>query len=394
MNPYHEKYLGIKSVDKKSPAFLCPLFAYVVAKKIVNITHKSFFDEFEYKLGREYAKILCNVQKADSVTGGKAIKSAIEEFENFGFGRTKIILISANKILLKNEFSSIARQYKKSFESEGKNIDYLLCGIYSGILSSHLDKEIHIKETSCFAAGNKVCIFENASGFLNNYPKLSYFIEKIIKFHRLDSSFVNYPTPLIKKAFEQGHFTKKDGMIKLWGIYSVYFKFGFFAFSSHILSKLSKDVTDLYKYIGMVQSDIAVQFQKNQYGIKENKEVFNSLLEQLNLFGYGHGKIEFLGKKKLVLRFKNIILLKQCTSFMKNFEDPYIEGILVGMSSIFGENIGKIEMSKAKDDELLVKIEFKGKGNLYKKITDSIKSNRIKEVVNEKMKHKYYLSPE
>mgnify|MGYP001579563042 FL=1 len=79
---------------------------------------------------------------------------------------------------------------------------------------------------------------------------------------------------------------------------------------------------------------------------------------------------------------------------MDDFEAPYIEGILVGMSSIFDKNISKIEMTKIKDDELLVRINFSGEEDLYKKIIRRIKSSQIKEIINEKMKHKYYLSPE
>ena len=88
-----------------------------------------------------------------------------------------------------------------------------------------------------------------------------------------------------------------------------------------------------------------------------------------------------------------MLLLRQCFQFMEKFEDPYLEGLLLGISSVYPIYVSWIILSESKPDKLYLEMKF-GKGeNFAKSLAQKIKSKEIKKIVNERMKHKYYLAP-
>ena len=393
MNPYHEKYLNFYSIDKHSPIFLCPLFAYVVLKKIINLKHKGLFDEFEYYLGKEYAKILCNIQIESRLSGVDGLKAAFLEFENFGFGKTKIVVLNKNRIILKNLTTSIARQYSKSFFEDKIKVDNFLSGVYSGILSTYHNTNIEIRESKCYAQGSQECFFENTDKVPNNY-KLGNIIQNVLRHHRLVGvNEINYMNLFGEKLFQRGNYYKKNGIIKIINIYHVFFRFCFFTFSSYIMSKVHKDIEYLYRYLGYVQVNIAANFQRNQFGRGDSNKIFIELIGNINLFGYGIAKVISKKENEIVIKFSHMLLLRQCIGFMKTFQDPYFEGVLVGIPTGNKQHLSRIQVTKSKEDELIVNLLFGVKENLVNKLSKKIKSKRIKEIIQERMKHKYYLSP-
>src|SRR3989338_614166 len=262
MSPYHEKYLGIKSIDNKSPSFMCLLYPYVVLKKIINIKHKSLFDELEYFLGKEYSKILCGIQIKAGFTRASGIKAAFLEFEAFGFGKTKVIILNKSKTILKNANISLARQYSKSIFDDKINSDYFLAGIYSGILSIYFNDNIEVKETKCYSCGSEECFFETFDEIPNKY-KLNEIAAKTVINYQLKDEWPDYLTGLGKKMFQMGNYYSKDGILKVFNVYFVLLKFNFFTFSNYILSRKYKDVCNLYRYLGYIQAKEAANFQKN-----------------------------------------------------------------------------------------------------------------------------------
>ena len=182
-------------------------------------------------------------------------------------------------------------------------------------------------------------------------------------------------------------------MIRLWSIISIYLKFGFFIFSSHALSKSDKSIDDIYRYLGMKQSHIAIQFQANQYGITAKTKLFNSLLEQLSLFGYGIGKLESQTADHIKLRFDEVGILWQCRQYMDQFRDPYLEGILIGMANIFADRVSSITIQTENSDCLKVHMQLDGAADIGADISNAV-SKEIKAIISERMKHKYYLSPD
>lgn len=377
MNPYHEKYLGIKPTDHDSPILLCPLFAYVVLKETINMHCEGLFDEFEYKLGRQFTKKLCGRIK------GSCIEPAFEELKQYGLGTAQAVIIG-KKNIIRNNHSSISRQYKKTF-SNRKKADHLLAGMYSGILSSHLSKDIHMSEKQCWSAGNPSCIFEDSLS-MDKYPMLDKTIQEICE---AQCSGINNPSQLIKNAFEQGQFKNTDGMIRLWNIYSVFFRFGIFYVSNKILSKCDKGIPRIMRYLGLAQTEIAINFQRNQFGINDNEKLFSQLIEQLSLFGYGIGQIKSRDENGMEITLSDMPILRQHTG--RQYQDPYLEGIIASMASLLLDKISTIEFFASGDT---LSIHVKTGGDMVQRIVLECPSTEIKETIDERMKHKHYLSPD
>lgn len=393
MSIHQEKILGINSIDKNSPFFIHQLFSYVVLKKIVNLSHTGLFDEFEYHLGKEYAKTLCQLQIKAGLTGIRGIKAAFGEFENMGFGITKIVLLQKNNIILKNLTSPIAIQYAKSFFEDKLKTDYYIAGAYSGILSSYFGKNVEIEERKCKAQGSEECVFTNTSIISNKYL-LNTIIQKALKHHRLQSTEkITYPHFFSKMMLQRGTYYNKNGIVKIASIYHVFFRFGFFIFSNYVLSKVAKDIPDLHEYVGYLQGCIANNFQKNQFGRTDTDRIFNEVLKQLNIMGYGVGSIHSRTDKEIIIKFTDMLSLKQSLQYMEHFKDPLIKGALLGLAEDYPKPVNNIKFSNSQDDELVVTMQFGDETSLVEQLTRRITSNKIKRLAKERMTHKYYLSP-
>lgn len=393
MSIFQEKSLGMNSIDKNSPFFICTLFSYVVLKKIVNLSREGLFDEYEYFLGKESAKQLCELQINEGLTGNRGIKAALKEFENMGFGITKIVLLQKNNIILKNPSSSIARQYAKSFFEDKINVDYYIAGVYSGILSSYFGKNIEIEENKCKAKGSEECVFTNTNKVSNKYG-LDVEISKALQHQRLSSpEKITYPHFFSKKMFQRGTYSNEDGVIKIANILHVFFRFGFFAFSNHVLSKISEDTFRLHEYLGYVQACIGMEFLKNQFGLKDPDKIFKEGINQLNMLGYGIGSILSRTDKEMTVQFTESLLIKQSIQFMGKFDDAFIKGLLLGLATIYLQPVNNIEFSNPLEDKLIVKVQFGEKTDLAKQLNDKITSEKIKNLSKERMTHKYYLWP-
>ena len=392
MSIYQEKVLGLKSIDKDSPFFICTLFSYIVLKKIVNLSHKGLFDEFEYNLGKKSAKLLCKLQIKQGLKGASGIKAAFEEFENMGFGITKIVLLKKNNCILKNLTTPIARQFVKSFFEDKIKTDYYIAGVYSGILSSYFKKNIEIEEQGCNALGSEECTFINTNRVPNRY-NLAPLVQKVIQKQQLFSKKrIRYPNNFCIEMLHRRIYHKNKGIIKMANIYHVFFRFSFFMVSNHILSKKAKDAYDLHEYVGYAQGMIATAFQKNQFGRKEPDDIFNELLTHLNMSGYGVPLICSRTGRQIIIKFKGMLSLKQALQFMEKFDDPYLRGLLLGFSTVYSKPVSSIEFTNRHQDELTAKISF-GHEDLAQQLSKNIKSNRIKCLAMERMQHKYYLSP-
>ena len=393
MDINQKRSLEFDSVDKDSPFFICTLFSYVVLKKIVNMTREGLFDEFEYYLGKEYARSLCELHEKKGIKGVSGIKSAFLELQNMGFGITSAVVLNENEVFLKNTTTPIARQYSKSFFDDSSKVDHFISGIYSGILSTAFGKNMEIKEEKCLALGSKECIFANTENIKDRYG-IGKMIKEVLLHHSLSSKkTAAYPHFFSKEMMSRGIYTKKDGTIKIANIYHVLFRFGFYILSNHVLSKVEKSSPDLHMFLGYTQALIATDFQKNQFGRKDADSIFNELITHLNMFGYGVPKIELKDEGKMVIHFTESLLLTQSLKFMEVFSDPFLEGAILGFASAFGKPISAIDFEYPKNDEIAVKISFEKGKDLAKELEERIKSHKIKKLVNERMTHKYYLFP-
>ena len=386
------KFLGINSIDNNSPFFICPLFSYVVLKKIINLSHPGLFDEFEYPLGKEYANYLCKLQIKKNIKGPKGIKSALKEFENMGFGITKIVLFQQNKIILKNLNSSIAKQYSKSFFEDKIKVDHYLAGVYSGILSTHTNKNIDIEEKRCKAQGSVECVFSNTQKTFNTY-NLNDSIKKAIKNHSFDNlKRIKYPHIFSEEMMQRGIYSNKDGVLKIANILHIISRFSFFNFSSNIFSKTSKELSTIFEYLGYVQGIIASKFQKNQFGRVKPDIIFDELLNHMNMAGYGTFSIIKRDDKKIMIEFSDATILEQSIKYAGELKDPFHEGVLLGFSKVYNKPVENLTMSRANKDKIGVSIIF-GKNDLSDELKKKINSEEIKRITNDRMTHKYYLSP-
>lgn len=392
MSVYQEKILGLKSIDKDSPFFICTLFSYIVLKKIVNLSHKGLFDELEYNLGKESAKLLCRLQIKAGLDGIRGVNAVLKEFEDMGFGITKIVLLQKNNIILKNLTTPIARQYAKSFFEDKIKTDYYIAGVYSGILSSYFKKNIEINEERCNAMGSEECMFKNTNKVSNKY-NLTPLVQTVIKNQMVHSQkSIKYPNNFCIEMFHRGIYYKNEGVIKMANIYHIFFRFSFFMVSNYILLKVARDTYYLHEYLGYAQGIIATTFQKNQFGRKDSDSIFSELLTHLNMSGYGVPSICSKTNKEIIIKFEDMLSLKQALQFMEKFDDPYLRGLLLGFAMVYSIPVSSIEFITSTESKLTAKISF-GNTDLVEQLNKRINSNKIKRLAMERMRHKYYLSP-
>lgn len=392
MSIHKDDVHGFKTIDRHSPSFITPLFSYVILKKIVNLAQPGLFDAYEYFLGRVYAQRLCTLYTQAGTTGMRMVNKVLDEFKEKGFGTTKIVLLNKQNILIKNINSSIAKQYSKSFHEDKKCADYYLAGIYSGVLSAYFKEEISISEEKCVCKNSPECVFTLGKKVDDKY-QLQKEVEEVCKEKNLALPNDQYPHFFTTRMFQRGTYQNSEGVIKIANILHVFFPFNFVTISNHILSKKKKEISELHRYLGYVQGCVARKFQENMMGRKDADAVFSELIKHFNMDGFGIGNIVSKKEKEIVVEFTKNAVLKQTSKLMNVFRDPYHEGGIAGFAAAYPKKVSEVSFEQIGEDKLRVIITFEGENEYIHLLEKHVHSKEMLDLIQERVHHKYYLSP-
>ncbi len=387
-----------RSLIKDVPKFLSPLFSFVVLERILELKIGKSSEEFLFKLGKSIGNALATKITFINKRQKEAIIIFLKELENLGFGKSKIIRYNPNKNVctIINTTNPLAKQYKMTFDVQKYPRDVLLAGMYSGCLSAILNSDCFFIEKRCITKNEQFCVFQLESGKIFKNERFDQKkIDQIISLKNLHLNYrPDYPNTLIWKIIQLRQIQLNDGELKIWGVYCTFFPVNIMLTIYKLLEIENIDISNELFYLGVTQSKMAILFQVNKFGIKNGLPTFNSLLNQLEFFGVGKGKLALINENSLEVMFKNNYSLAQYRlMFNDRYDNIYINGILAGMARYaFETEIESLsyQASKTKTD---YKIAFTKNANnsTILKCQRGIKNKEIIKVIEEKMKHKYYL---
>ena len=391
------------SITNQIPKFLTPMFSYVVLQRILQLKIGKLYDELSFKMGKSLGRLITNklVLLNKNASSSRLIRIFLKEFENLGFGQGLIsrLNLKVGICMISNATNPIAKQYKKTFGNQKENIDFFLAGLYAGCLSKIIAKDCFFVEKECISKNKNFCIFYLT---FDNPFKNEVFeqeeIDNVIIWENLYSEHKSlYPNTLIQKIIDLGQLKLKSGKLTVWNVYCAFFPMPVFLITFGFLDKKKIGVSKELCYMAAVQAKIAILFQINKFGITNKMATFNSLLNQLELFGVGNGKIIKLEHKKLIARFSNSYSLFQFKAMFKDSElIAYIQlngGSILGMVQYsLGKNVKSIK-HKIINNDIYYTIGFARdkKESLIGRYRKEIKNKHIIGIIEERMEHKYYL---
>ena len=389
------------SIINKIPKFLSPLFSYVVLQEMLRLKCGHVSNELIFKIGKsvgkELTKRIISINKNKSKS--RIIDFFLKEMENLGFGKSKLVRFNSDKktCVISNISNPIAKQYKKTFGQSQEVVDYFISGAYSGCLSNILNVDCFFIEKNCTAMNDSACIF-NLS--LQNFFKHEIFDQKeingTIKWNNLYSALESeYPNRLIQKIIRLKQIKLDSGQIRVWNVYCAFFPLCLFPIIYAFLNRKNMDVSNELGYMASIQAKIAILFQINKFGIKNGIDTFNSLLNQLELFGVGKGQVIGFSRKKIVVKFSNSYSLYQYKSMFKDIDlvnDVHLNGgSIIGMVQYALRKRLKTISHRIINNDIYYSIQFTDKVSLVDTFRKNIKNKKIINIIEEKMKHKYYL---
>ncbi len=396
------KKLGDRSkiIASSFPKYIPPLFSVVALQKALTIISRDMLNELLFKLGKSLGKLIASEFKRSKTNINKIelIKFSLNEMSYMGFGKSEAFVFKPEKkqVVIKNLNNPWAKQYKRSFERQNKVMDFFISGVYSGIFSLALNKDCFFEEKLCISNGDNLCSFYLT--FDDIFP-LNYFNQKIIDSRLSEKNLVTNeivvnPNELIQKMFSLNHITSNNGELKVWTIYCIMLPFDLYQIVFDFWNETS-GISNILLYLGMIQSKIGVQFQVNKFGIKKGDDTFNSILNQLELLGLGKGKLIKHDKNGLEIEYKNYIPLSQYKKMFssKNFNPYYTAGLLLGMTKFsYDKEIESYSILIDKGLKVKINLSKNKSDSFFNKIKENIRNGEIKAIIEEKMKHQYYLT--
>lgn len=380
--------------------YIPPLFTVVVLQKIFSIQYPELLNELLFKVGKSLGKLISSnfKQSNKNINQMELVKYSLLEMAYLGFGKSEVSAFNPTKkqIIIKNFNNPWAKQYKKSFGRQNKVIDFFVSGIYSGIFSSALQNDCFFEEQLCICGGNNFCTFHLTPTNMSpsNRFEQDNIDSKLSEKNLITDEKSIDPNVLVQKMFSLNHITSEGGELKVWTIYCIMLPFELFHIIFEFLNKKVR-TENIFLYLGMTQAKIGILFQIDKFGIKKGDDTFKSGLQQLELFGLGKYELVQHNEDFLEIKYKNYNPLMQHKKMFSNedFHTYHSIGIILGIVKFSYDKIIKSYSTSIKGG-LNVKIIFtKNKSeSFFDNLKKQIKSSEIKEIIEEKMKHQYYLN--
>ncbi len=390
------------SMINQIPKFLAPLFSYVLVERLLLIRLKDNGSEILFKIGKSLGKTITQkiISMHKNKPGPLVVRQFLNEIENLGFGHCEIrhLNIEGKACIICNLSNALAKQYKKTFGIQSNPSDFFLSGLYSGCLSQVLKADCYFIEKKCVAKNDQACIFQSS---LISPFKSGLFSQKelddALKWDKLYTAYESeYPNAYIQKIIRLNQIKVRSGELLFWNIYCAFFPIPIYLIIYKICKDRGINISNELCYLTAIQARTAVLFQVNKFGLKSGIKTFNSLLHQLEMFGVGKGKVLSFSDEKLIVRFKNSYSLQHYKTMFQNPEmvdDIHLNGgSIIGMAQYaLSKKVTSIK-HKVVGNDMYYEIGFKENTSLMDNYRKKIKNRQIIEMIEEKMKHHYYLN--
>lgn len=378
---------------KNHPTFLVPLFVFVILQEIYSMMTKGASNEILNGIGQNFGQqFFTYINKNNSKKGIIAnFSTLLAQLSFLGLGEFKVVRHMKNKfVVVKNMDNPIAKQYRKSFGPQKSGIDFFILGLLQGAFSEMTGKSATGKEISCICQNKLNCVYEI---HVAKDTKKNFAVPLDLKKLYI-GQFYSYNN-FIKKILKTGQCTLMNGQLRVWSIYCLNLPFPLIEIFSIETGKIAKDIDKIIEYLGNIQTQRAIAFQRDKFGVKDNTRNLNNLFNQqemiLGMFG------------KIILEDNSMrIILTRCIPFEqqvklkgkgKNFEAPYtislVKNLVYGILNREIKDVSlKIKGNKLK--EIILTIE-KSTTKSLKTLKSEINDN-YRYIIDEKTKHKYFLS--
>ncbi len=293
----------------------------------------------------------------------------LDFIELCGWG--KFELAAGNKETLTYVFSSehslLAHQYLKLDVKREKAEAYIV-GLLTGMLEQVTGEKLSGEETKCMVSGQAQCVIEVRKGE-----------DELVDLGRVSDSF-SYDvdiTPqynqVIEMAITQKLMKISHGRIKLWNFDIVFVPTAtFLLLQEYVRKELGEEVVMLFYYAARKQAYAGTQIQIQQYGRKQDKQLYLSMLQHHEFSGLGNAsvkvfdeekkQIDFLSSNNVFLKFYEKLFgeVKECNVFLRGLAAGIAHGyfeVPMECSEIDVESAQCVMHSVAGDSPMPAEIE-------------------------------------
>ena len=374
---------------KNHPTFLVPLFAFVILQEIFSrIGGKKSQESLEHIGGNFGQQLAIFLRKKYKRKSSMEIYSAmLMQLSFLGLGEFNVIRKLKNKcIVIKNSFNPLAAQYKKSFGIQGKGIDFFTLGILKGSFSEIFQCDAEGTEVACAACNKPHCVYE-----IKWISNKKIIFEIPLDLDKLDVSHEFSYNHLIKRILKSGQCSLMNGQLKIWNISCLNLPFPLIELFAIEAGKNSNEAEHVVDFLCDIQTQVAVSFQRDKFGIKERGKLLNNLFGQQEMILGLFGKIK-LEKNAMIIELNRCIPFDQFIKLNgtdKNFKAPYtmalVRNLAIRVLNKDVKHIGlRVMQNELREIRALLTERIKMKRTIIKK--------EYENVIIEKTKHKYFLS--
>jgi predicted hydrocarbon binding protein len=234
--------------------------------------------------------------------------------------------------------------YLKLFGFNSGKANAFIEGICEGLAEMLLGCSVRAEENQCIVNHNENCyIIAKSSKQEQKNPILQGYVPDLLSKRITLPKLPDTSAEIIQRIDSHDMFEWKDGMFTI-------FKCGAFTFPSAsnafliraLEDKFGNEIHSILYHLARVQSKNAVELQVKVYGFKKNKELMLSILQHMELTGFGVGKpirIDIANKKAIIESRYNSFPFHHKAIFGKSNEavDHYLSGLIGGMCEGFFE---------------------------------------------------------
>ncbi|MCK5107606.1 MAG: hypothetical protein KAQ83_02685 [Nanoarchaeota archaeon] len=392
--------LAQKSKDQ-IPLFMTPLFAQTVFQEVLIKKYPNFSKELFFKIGKGIGITYTKKISEKRLPPIQIIKSFLKKLSKRGFGNGQINQINFKSCMgiISFQTSPFAKQYQKTFGTQSECIDFFISGLLSGCFTVVGKKDCYLKETKCVANGDIKCIFELQceSIFQEEFIEQEK-VNEVLEWNKIELRESNEQlNNLTKKIIVTKQLKEKDGALNVWNIFICFMPIDLYETTSRIMKWYGKSIKYELLYMSICQAKIAVQFQIDAFGIQKGMPSFLGVFNQLNFFGMGDSKFILNSNEEAHALFLNNNSLAQFNK-NKTKDDKYfnffVEGLIIGgIEESFDDYVKSITIkTKNNTSEYIFKLTKDKEKSINYKCIKEINNKEIQTVLEEHMKHKYYLS--
>ena len=303
-------------------------------------------DRLFYAIGKKEGIFLHRTFERRNVKAESEKLSFLLDFiEYAGLGHFAAVVADwkRNYFLVKSENSPIAKQYVK-IGIKQKTAEAYIAGLLAGFLGQTSHKPLQAEEIGCIAQGNVNCMVkveegsdileeEQVEGFIMN--KAFYYDERI----KPDYNAV------IEKALAGRHLVLEKGEITLWNFSLLFLPVtSLLLFQKFVAAHLGAEKLALLYYIGKKQAYSGSQIQVQQYGRKNDKKLYLSMIQHHEFVGMGYGNVTLFdeAKRRVDIDSVNNTYVEYSNKLFGMVEpcNFYLCGLAAGITkAFFDENI-------------------------------------------------------